>query len=67
MVAAAVAAVAIWIVGSRLAARPGRVVIDKASGKELTIARRDTFFFIPMRYRAPIILVAGIVLAFAPR
>ena len=67
IVAAIVAAVAIWLVGVRLNGAPGRVVVDKQTGREITLRRRHTFFFIPMQYWAPIVLVATAALALTSR
>jgi hypothetical protein len=40
---------------------PGRVVIDKKTGKEFTIERRHTLFFIPMNYWGPILIGFGLI------
>lgn len=65
-VAALIAAAAIWVVGTRFERQPGRVLIDKKTGREFTQKRRDTFFFIPMRFWAPIVLIVGVLFAVAP-
>ena len=41
----------------------GRIVIDKATGREMVIRRRDSLFFIPAEYLPYIILVIGIIAA----
>ena len=64
---AVVAAAVIWLVGRRLNSDPGRTVIDKQTGREMTLRRRHTFFFIPMEYWAPIVLVLVALVAFVPR
>src|SRR3954451_23368859 len=59
-VAFAVAAVIVGIVGRWLNRRQGKVLIDPETGREVVVGRRNTFFFIPMEYWAPILLVLGI-------
>lgn len=49
-VALFVAGVVTWFVGKHFQGRGGRVVIDKATGQELTIGGSHTFFFVPMHY-----------------
>jgi hypothetical protein len=60
------AGVVTWVVGKTLHARGGRVVIDKATGQELTIDNRHTFFFVPMHYWG-IVLIAFAALPFVLR
>ena len=43
-----------------------RVVVDKATGHEVTIRRGDSFFFVPSRYLPYAVLVIGIIIAFVP-
>jgi hypothetical protein len=57
-----VSAVICWFLGNYLRKRPGRVVIDKASGKEFTLNKSHTLFFIPMHNWAPILLVGALIL-----
>ena len=40
--------------------RPARVVIDKATGKELALRRRHSLFFIPLLYWGPIFIAIGL-------
>jgi hypothetical protein len=51
-----------WFYAKYLGKRPGRVVIDKQTGKEFTIGRRHTLFFIPVLYWAPILLACSLIL-----
>ena len=51
----------IWGLGKSLHARPGRVVIDKATGKELTVGGQHTFFFMPMHYWGPVLMALSAV------
>jgi hypothetical protein len=60
--AAVVAAILMWLVGRRLNGAPGRTVVDKQTGREMTLRRRHTFFFIPMEYWAPIVVVLVVAL-----
>jgi len=39
-----------YIVGKRLNARPGRVLVDKETGREITLKNSHTLFFIKMEY-----------------
>jgi hypothetical protein len=58
-----VAGVVIWFVGKALHARGARTVIDKATGRELTIGGSHTFFFVPMQYWG-VVLIALAALPF---
>jgi hypothetical protein len=40
--------------------KPGRVVIDKATGKEITLRRSHSLFFIPMVYWGLIFIAMGL-------
>jgi hypothetical protein len=51
-----------WFLGDYLRKRPGRVVIDKQNGKEITLNKSHTLFFIPVRWWAPILLVGAWIL-----
>jgi hypothetical protein len=47
------AGVAIWLIAKAIESRPGRVFIDKATGKEISVGNSaGSFFFIPTRYWA---------------
>jgi hypothetical protein len=61
-----VAGVVTWFVGKKLNARGARTVIDKATGRELTIDGSHTFFFVPMHYWA-VVLIALAALPFVLR
>ena len=43
-----------------LRTRPARIVIDKATGKEIVLRRRHALFFIPMFYWGPIFIAGGV-------
>ncbi len=55
-------AAGVWYVGNRFNNKPGRVVVDKETGKELELKSRHSLFFIPMQYWSFIIAVLGIIL-----
>jgi hypothetical protein len=55
-------AVLVHFIAMRLAARPGREVIDKATGEEITLRERHTLFFVPLRYWAILYAVLGAVI-----
>jgi hypothetical protein len=65
LLASLIAAAAVWIVGVRLNSEPGRVLIDKASGQEITLRRRHTLFFVEMQYWAIPIALFGLYYAFS--
>ena len=43
-----------------------KVVIDKATGKEMLISRGDSLFFIPSQYLPYVVLGIGTIVAFVP-
>jgi hypothetical protein len=55
------AGIVTWLVGTRLHARGGRVVMDKATGRELTIGGSHTFFFVPMHYWGVLLIALAAV------
>jgi ABC-type Fe3+ transport system permease subunit len=57
-----VSAVLCWLYAKYLGKRKGRVVIDKQTGREFTIIKKHTLFFIPVLYWAPIFLVCALIL-----
>jgi hypothetical protein len=59
-VALAMAALFVWLFSRLLDARPGRVVIDKDTGEQLTLRGGDHLFFVPVRFWPPILLIAGL-------
>ena len=61
------AGVGIWLAASRLESRPGRVLIDKASGREFKVgASAGSLFFIPTRYWALIVPGLSLLAAASP-
>jgi hypothetical protein len=62
--AAALAAAAgiVWLVGSKLEARPGRELVDPATGQRVQLKKPHEFFFIKMKYWGAILLAIGITI-----
>ena len=53
---------ALWFIARRVEARPGRVMIDKETGREITIGGgAGSFMFIPTRYCAILLVVIGLL------
>ena len=48
-----------WFLGRFLHSRPGQVVINKATGFEVTLKPEHSFFFIKLEYFGPILFVIG--------
>jgi hypothetical protein len=59
--ALALSGVIIWKLGKYLHARGARVVIDRATGQELTIGGQHRFFFVPMHYWGPVLIALSMV------
>ena len=58
----AAAGAALWVIARRIEARPGRVMIDKETGREVTFgAGAGSFMFIPTRYCAILLVVIGLL------
>jgi len=53
-----------WLIGSALAKRPGRVLFDPQTGQQVVFKRSHTFFFIHVEYWAYILIAFGIVMLF---
>ena len=64
LVAFLVAAFFIWIVDLWLSRRPRRTLIDVDSGEHVTLGGGDSFFFIPVKWWAPICIICGVVFSF---
>ncbi|HZT43285.1 MAG TPA: hypothetical protein VFA07_14035 [Chthonomonadaceae bacterium] len=63
-IALLVAAGIVSVVGYKIRRQPGRVVVDKATGREVRLHRRHSVFFVPVLYWGPILAVIGIILLF---
>jgi len=53
-----------WLFGSLLARRPGRVLFDPQTGQQVLLKSRHTFFFVHVEYWAYILIAFGIVAFF---
>jgi hypothetical protein len=56
-----ISGVIIWKVGIHFQARGAQVVIDKATGQELTLAGEHRFFFVPMHYWGPVLIAFAVL------
>jgi len=52
--------VACWFLGRYLHGKPGRVLIDKATGEEVTLKPNHSLFFIKLEYWGPILFLIGL-------
>jgi hypothetical protein len=59
-----IAGAIVWWMGVRWRDKRARTVIDKQTGREFVIERKDALFFIPMHYWGPILCVLGVVFFF---
>ena len=55
-----IGAVIVYLIGIKLAAKPGRVVIDKETNQEVELKSSHSFMWIPMPIWGPIFGVIGI-------
>jgi hypothetical protein len=58
------AAAAVWGLNDWLEKRPGKVVIEKDTGREIVLKPRHALFFVPMRYWPYILCALGLVFLF---
>jgi hypothetical protein len=54
-----VAGILTWFVGNALHRRPGKVFIDKETGREVLLGQNHSLFFIKMHYWGPILIALG--------
>ncbi len=64
-VAILISAGILWRMAKQLAARPGRDMIDKATGEEITLREHHTMFFVPLKYWGMLYGVLGVVVLVA--
>jgi len=50
----------VFALQSKLGGGPPRVLVDKETGKEISLPARDALFFIPVRYWPPILAALGV-------
>lgn len=58
-----IGAVAVYLLGLQLN-KPGRTLVDPATGQTVILRRRHTLFWIPLQYLAGIIALIGLVMLF---
>jgi hypothetical protein len=58
------AAGCVWVWARYLNRRPGRVMIDKATGKEVVLRAKHELFFIDIQYWPYILAVLGVLFLF---
>ena len=64
-VAMLIATPILWLVGKRLNGRPGRLMVDKASGQEVLLKKMHDLFWIKIEWWAIVTLIGGIALIVA--
>jgi hypothetical protein len=64
LVAGGISLAVIWFLGRYLNTRPGRTVIDKATGKELVLRTRHDLFFIPFEWWGIIFAIFALISLF---
>ena len=57
-------AIAIWSLAKYFDSRPGKIVIEKETGKEIELKQKHTLFFAPMRYWAYGLGIFGVISLF---
>lgn len=50
----------VWRIGVHLEQRPGRLLVDPATGGNVELKTRHTLFFVPMKYWAVIWVIASV-------
>lgn len=60
-----IAGIASWFLGRHLNNRPGRVLVDKATGEEVTLRPTHHLMFIKMEYWGPIFWAIGLFVLLA--
>mgnify|MGYP000166731658 CR=1 FL=1 len=61
------ASLLVWFLGKRLNGRPGKILIDPATGQPVILKQRHSLFFIPMEYWAFVIALIAIAVGFQSR
>jgi len=64
LVAFWLAAGVVWLIARYYDTRPGKVMIEKDTGREIVVRRNHSLFFLPMRYWTYVFLVLGAVFLF---
>lgn len=55
-------AIPVWFIGRRLNGRPGRTLVDQATGQQVMLRARHDLFFVKMEYWAPVLAIGGVLL-----
>lgn len=58
-------AAAVWLLGRRLNTRGARLLLDPATGEQVTLRPRHSFFFIRMEYWAGLLALGAMWLSIA--
>ena len=61
------AAAAVYALARYFDSRPGKVMIEKETGREVHLRRSHSLFFVPMKYWPYVLVVLGIVFFFMDR
>jgi hypothetical protein len=56
-----VSAAVCWLVGRLLHDQKAQVLIDPKTGKEFLVRKSHTFFFVPMMWWGPLLVVFGLI------
>ena len=64
LVAFLVAAAIVWPIGAVLERRGGRTLIDPATGEQVKVGGRHTFFFLPMKWWSLACIASGVAFLF---
>ena len=59
-----ISGVLVWLLGSYLNNKQGKVMIEKETGQEFFMKPNHSLFFIRMEYWGPILLILGIIALF---
>jgi hypothetical protein len=59
--AAIPAGITTWFAGKRMNGRPGRELVDPATGERVVLKDTHSLFFVPVEWWGPILVVAGVV------
>lgn len=62
-----IAAAALYALSERLGRAPTRVLVDEETGERVEMRRRHSFFFVPMKGWAVVLVVLGCIAPFLPK
>jgi hypothetical protein len=58
-------AATVWVVGERLNSRPGRLLVDPATGEKVVLRSTHSLFWIPLQWWAIVAVLFALVFAIA--